>query len=50
VFASLFTGVIVWIGMAIALVATVALTFLLPFLRAPVSVAEPPGSEPERTL
>ncbi len=50
VFASLFTGLVVWIGMAIALVATVTLTFLLPFAHAPVTVAEPPGSEPERTL
>lgn len=51
VFASLFTGPAVWIGIAVALLATVALTFLLPYVHRPAQRAgEAPGSEAPETL
>lgn len=51
VFASLFAGPQVWIGIAVACVATVALTFLLPIVHPPVKVGtEDPDAEPSGTL
>jgi UDP-GlcNAc:undecaprenyl-phosphate GlcNAc-1-phosphate transferase len=50
VFASLFTGPLVWIGIAVASAATVGLTFVLPFVRRPKVLAEGPDSEVEPTL
>ncbi|HWJ83171.1 MAG TPA: MraY family glycosyltransferase [Nocardioides sp.] len=50
VFASLVTGPAVWVGIAVALAATVALTFLLPIVHRPVIAGEAPASESEPTL
>ncbi|GAA3824906.1 MraY family glycosyltransferase [Nocardioides panacisoli] len=51
VFASLFTGPLVWIGIAVALAATVGLTFVLPLFHRPeVAAAQPSDSEAEPTL
>ena len=51
VLASVFTGPIVWIGLGIALVVTVALTFALPHVHDPAEAAESTrDAEPSGTL